>query len=52
MVTLLFLGGSILFAIGIQGIYVGKIHEAVKNRPRYLIESKSGFDRDTNRQED
>ncbi len=52
MVTLLFLGGSILFAIGIQGIYVGKIHEAIKNRPRYLIESKSGFDRDTDRQED
>lgn len=43
MVTLLFLGGSILFAIGIQGIYVGKIHESIKNRPRYLIESKKGF---------
>ena len=46
MVTLLFLGGSILFAIGIQGIYLGKIHEAIKKRPRYLIESKKGFSKD------
>ena len=43
MVTSLFLGGSILFAIGIQGIYIGKIHEAIKSRPRYIIESKRGF---------
>ena len=43
MVTMLFLGGAILFAIGIQGVYIGKIHEAIKRRPRYLIESKKGF---------
>ena len=43
MVTMLFLGGAILFAIGIQGVYIGKIHEAIKHRPRYLIESKKGF---------
>ena len=44
MVTMLFLGGAILSAIGIQGVYIGKIHEAIKHRPRYLIESKKGFD--------
>ena len=43
MVTMLFLGGAILFAIGIQGVYIGKIHEAIKRRPRNLIESKKGF---------
>ena len=43
MVTMLFLGGSILFAIGIMGIYLGKMHEAMKQRPRYLIESTKGF---------
>lgn len=46
MVTMLFLGGTILFTIGIQGIYIGKIHEAIKNRPRYIIESKEGFEGD------
>ena len=45
MVTILFLGGAILFAIGILGIYLGKIYEAIKQRPRYLIESKKGFDK-------
>jgi len=45
MVTLLFLGGTILFSIGIVGIYIGKIYEAIKQRPRYLIESKKGFDK-------
>ena len=45
MVTILFLGGAILFAIGILGVYLGKIHEAIKQRPRYLIESKKGFDK-------
>ncbi len=51
MVTLLFLGGSILFAIGIQGVYVGKIHEAIKGRPRYLIESKKGFSKDVTKED-
>ena len=47
MVTMLFLGGVILFAIGIQGVYIGKINEAIKQRPRYLIESKKGFNDNT-----
>ena len=50
MVTLLFLGGSILFSIGIIGIYLGKMHEAMKQRPRYLIESKIGFSDDITKQ--
>lgn len=50
MITLLFLGGSILFSIGIIGIYLGKMHEAMKQRPRYLIESKIGFSDDITKQ--
>jgi len=46
MATILFLGGTILFTIGILGIYVGKIHREIKNRPLYIIESKIGFDED------
>lgn len=47
MVTQLFLGGTILFTIGILGLYVGKIHREMKNRPPYIVESTAGFDEDT-----
>lgn len=40
MVSLWFLGGLILLALGIIGMYVGKSFEAVKDRPLYLIEQK------------
>jgi dolichol-phosphate mannosyltransferase len=33
-----FMGGSILFAIGIVGEYIGKIYEEVKARPVYIKE--------------
>ena len=44
MVTMLFLGGIILFTIGILGLYIGKIHHEIKGRPPYIVESKIGFD--------
>jgi dolichol-phosphate mannosyltransferase len=44
MVTFLFLGGTILFTIGILGVYVGRIYHAIRNRPRYIIESTLGFE--------
>jgi len=43
MATNLFLGGTILFSIGILGIYVGKIHQEIKRRPKFIIEDKIGF---------
>jgi dolichol-phosphate mannosyltransferase len=46
MVTMLFLGGTILFTIGVLGIYVGRIHKEIRNRPQYIIESKTGFKND------
>jgi dolichol-phosphate mannosyltransferase len=33
-------GGSILISIGVLGEYVGRIFEAIKERPLYLIASK------------
>lgn len=33
----LFLGGWILISLGILGLYLGKIYEEAKKRPRYLI---------------
>ena len=44
MVTLLFLGGTILFSIGVLGIYIGRIHHEIKHRPPYIIESRIGFE--------
>ncbi|MBF0137037.1 MAG: glycosyltransferase family 2 protein [Magnetococcales bacterium] len=39
MVTMLFLGGTILFTIGVLGLYVGKIYNHIKGRPLVVIES-------------
>lgn len=43
LVAILFTSGIILVASGIIGIYIGKIYEEVKNRPRYIISEKFGF---------
>jgi dolichol-phosphate mannosyltransferase len=49
MVT--FIGGMQLIALGVLGLYVGRIFEEVKNRPRWLIldsigiENPNAFDR-------
>ncbi len=44
MVTTLFLGGIILFTIGVQGIYIGKVYDAIQKRPRYIIAEEIGFE--------
>ncbi len=35
-----FLGGVIIFFLGIIGLYIGKIFEGVKNRPLYIIDKQ------------
>lgn len=40
LVSLWFIGGAILTAIGVIGEYIGKIYKEVKRRPRYFIEKK------------
>lgn len=39
LVSIYFLGGLILFSIGIIGIYINKIFEEVKNRPYSIIKN-------------
>ena len=39
ILSLWFLGGLILFAVGIIGEYIGKIYLEVKNRPRYIVDT-------------
>lgn len=41
--AMIFLGGTILFTIGILGIYVGKIHRDIKGRPNYIVSDTVGF---------
>ena len=37
ILLLLFIGAVILLGLGVIGIYIKKIHEEVKGRPRYII---------------
>jgi len=39
----LFLWGSLLFALGWVGIYVGRIYKDVRGRPRYIIKDTVGL---------
>ena len=41
---LLFLWGSLLFALGVIGIYVGRTYKDVRGRPHYIIKDSMGFD--------
>lgn len=40
LISIWFIGGAILTAIGIIGEYIGKIYKEVKQRPRYFIEKE------------
>jgi len=39
----LFLWGSLLFALGFVGIYVGRTYKDVRGRPRYIVKDTIGF---------
>ncbi len=38
MLSIWFVGGTILVAIGVVGIYVGKIYSETKGRPKYIVQ--------------
>lgn len=43
LVSVWFVGGTLLMAIGIIGAYIGKIYKEIKHRPRYLIQERCNF---------
>ena len=44
MTVLLFLGGIIMFILGIIGEYVGRIYISINNAPQYVIREKVGIE--------
>ena len=46
MVTLTFLGGSILVSLGMIGEYIARIYDESKARPQYIIDKKINIEED------
>jgi len=46
IVSINFIGGTILLTLGVIGEYVGRIYDEVKSRPLYVLRSEVGFDAD------
>ncbi len=44
VVAIMFLGGIQLLSVGILGEYIARIFTEVKQRPKYLLQTKYGFD--------
>ncbi|MFA5203736.1 MAG: glycosyltransferase family 2 protein [Lentisphaeria bacterium] len=40
ILSIWFIGGMLMFSLGIIGIYIGKIFDQVKNRPKFIVAEK------------
>ena len=46
VILLCFFSGIQLLSLGIMGEYVGRIYDEVRHRPKYIVESRLGWDED------
>ena len=46
ILSILFLGGLILIILGVIGVYIGKMFEILRGRPKYIVESTINIDKD------
>lgn len=44
VILVLFMGGVQLISVGVLGEYIGRIYDEVKQRPRFILDRKVGFD--------
>jgi dolichol-phosphate mannosyltransferase len=44
VIVVAFFSGVQLLSLGVMGEYVGRIYDEVRERPKYIIESRHGFD--------
>jgi dolichol-phosphate mannosyltransferase len=44
IILLMFVGGLVLFSVGVMGEYIRRIYDEIKQRPQYIIDSLIGFE--------
>jgi dolichol-phosphate mannosyltransferase len=47
VIVVAFFSGVQLFSLGVIGQYIGRIYDESRRRPKYIIESRHGFDTDS-----
>jgi polyisoprenyl-phosphate glycosyltransferase len=46
VIVVCFFSGLQLLSLGVMGEYIGRIYDEVRNRPKYILESRYGWDED------
>ena len=47
MIVVSFFSGLQLLSLGVMGEYVGRSYEEIRNRPKYIVESRHGWEDET-----